>query len=309
MDYLVSVVNQLDEDTSAVDPRDIKCAVLHLQAAAEVLLKFRLLREHWSLAFPEPGVASKKKYLEANFKSCTMDDAVQRLWHIAGVSITEKEQKALRDLAQDRNALQHYGLTHNAKAVEARAGAVLDFLLRFLDEELLPQLSREEQQEISSDMEQVHDGLTRIQSFVTKRMNRLRGTELKGADNRILQCVICEQVALIVFPGGGRCHFCAVAWTALELARETGWGLSVQCPECDEGTLLLDGVHFAGSSSPTPHCFNCDTSYASDELGSCAVCGRPWSREGGDDGTISTLCSVCVRHVHHPDEHETPEGE
>ena len=42
VDYLVSVVNSLHGD-SEVGPREVKYAVLHLQAAAEVLLKARLL--------------------------------------------------------------------------------------------------------------------------------------------------------------------------------------------------------------------------------------------------------------------------
>jgi hypothetical protein len=37
----------------------------------------------------------------------------------------------LKALAKDRNALQHYGLSRNVHAIEARTGAVLDFLVRF----------------------------------------------------------------------------------------------------------------------------------------------------------------------------------
>jgi hypothetical protein len=41
--------------------RDIKYAVLHLQAAAEVLLKARLFREHWDLVFNDPGKATPRR--------------------------------------------------------------------------------------------------------------------------------------------------------------------------------------------------------------------------------------------------------
>ncbi|MDJ0466041.1 hypothetical protein [Streptomyces sp. H27-C3] len=38
------------------EPRDLKYAILHLQAAVEVLLKARLQREHWSqYAQPAPA--------------------------------------------------------------------------------------------------------------------------------------------------------------------------------------------------------------------------------------------------------------
>ncbi|MBQ1124285.1 hypothetical protein [Streptomyces sp. B15] len=69
---------------------------------------------------------------------------MQRLRNIASVAVTDKEETALADLGRDRNALQHYGLIHNARALEARAGRVLDFLVRFLDDTLIPDLDLEE---------------------------------------------------------------------------------------------------------------------------------------------------------------------
>jgi hypothetical protein len=50
------------------------------------------------------------------------------LWNIAAVPITDKEAKALTGLGKHRNKLQHFGLTAPARAVEAKAGEVLDFL-------------------------------------------------------------------------------------------------------------------------------------------------------------------------------------
>ncbi|MFK4272541.1 hypothetical protein [Streptomyces milbemycinicus] len=67
IDYLASVVEHFDENEWAVEPCDLKCAVLHLQAAAEVLLKARLLREHWSLAFQDPDERNSKK---GDFMNC-----------------------------------------------------------------------------------------------------------------------------------------------------------------------------------------------------------------------------------------------
>lgn len=40
------------------EPPNLKYAVLHLQAAAEVLLKVRLMRTYWALVFKEPGTAN-----------------------------------------------------------------------------------------------------------------------------------------------------------------------------------------------------------------------------------------------------------
>src|SRR5690242_18279809 len=151
IDYLASVVEHLDENKSDVGPRDLKYAVLHLQAAVEVLLKARLQREHWGLVFKDPGKATRKAFEGGDFESCGTDATIERLRDIAGIAIDRKEAEALKDLAKDRNALQHYGLTHNAHAVEARAGRVLDFLMRFLDTRLLPLLEGQERDRAEQD--------------------------------------------------------------------------------------------------------------------------------------------------------------
>ena len=56
LDYLESAIKHLRGHPSA---RDLKYAVLHLQAAVEVLLKVRLIREHWALVFRYPDKASR----------------------------------------------------------------------------------------------------------------------------------------------------------------------------------------------------------------------------------------------------------
>lgn len=58
MDYLDSVVDHLPGEPK---PRDLKYAVLHLLAATEALLKARLLQEHWSLVFRDPGRPDRRE--------------------------------------------------------------------------------------------------------------------------------------------------------------------------------------------------------------------------------------------------------
>ncbi|MFJ7159216.1 hypothetical protein ACIQUQ_30315 [Streptomyces sp. NPDC101118] len=297
IDYLGSVVDHLDEESGG-ELRDLKYAVLHLQAAAEVLLKVRLIHEHWSLVFKDPRNASKSKYDTAQFESCGTDAAVQRLRDIAGVPIDTGDAKALKDLAEDRNALQHYGLTRNAKAVQSRAGDVLDFLVRFLDEELLPRLNLAEQEEIVLDMARIREGLNRIETFIDTRMNRIRA-ELKAKADRVIDCPHCEQRAVVLTPGKAECRFCNEAWAEPEeLIAEYLYGhpdaetLVSQCPTCDEFTLS-EGIVFANGERELRYCFSCATHFDPAELTRCASCSRPWPHEGDDDGTTDTLCTTC----------------
>ncbi|WP_405729187.1 hypothetical protein OG885_09850 [Streptomyces sp. NBC_00028] len=298
IDYLVSVVERLDENTSVVDDRDLKYAVLHLQAAAEVLLKARLQLEHWSLVFKDPGTATRKAFDSADFESCGTVAAVDRLRDIAGLAFDKKETDALKELAKDRNALQHYGLTHSARAVEARAGRVLDFLMRFLEDDLLPLLSSREQGRAARDMVTVSEGVRNISSYVKRRLDRLRG-ELRGHESLTVQCPDCEQMTLVLVPGGGTCHFCGASWSSdASLASDfldvlNAEGL-VQCPQCDEYDVV-EGLVFADDpiASDTVFCLSCTARYTSAELTSCAGCLRWWPIEADDGGPIAPLCPGC----------------
>ncbi|MFE4631278.1 hypothetical protein [Streptomyces mirabilis] len=300
IDYLASVVEHLDENESAVGPRDLKYAVLHLQAAAEVLLKARLLHEHWSLVFKDPGIATRKAFENATFDSCSTTAAVARLRDIVGITIDKKETDALVALAKDRNALQHYGLTHNAAAVEARAGRVLDFLMSFLNEQLLPLLRGPEQEAASRDMILVELGVRNISSYVQLRLNRLRG-ELKGLERQTIRCPDCEQMTLVVTTGGGDCRFCGASWSSGEsFASDYLRGLDEPddlaelCPQCDE-YALVKGVAFVDSPAVRDmlHCFSCTARYTPEELVSCAGCSRSWPLEADVEGADATLCTDC----------------
>ncbi|MFF1399377.1 hypothetical protein ACFVZD_36965 [Streptomyces sp. NPDC058287] len=304
IDYLVSVVDHLQPDTGGT-PRDIKYAVLHLQAAAEVLLKARLVREHWSLVFRDPGTATHKSFLQASFESCTTTTAVQRLRNIAGLAISEKDASALKDLAETRNALQHYGLTHNARAVEARAATVLDFLLRFLAEEpLVPALSEDEEEAwahaAEADLDKVRDGVLAIQSFVTRRMNRLRGNELKGAEDRTVYCLECQQPALVLDDHGGVCHFCPIEWSASDLLTVYRFtddrdAPGHDCPNCSCPTLI-ERMSFADGKE-TLYCTSCRARPVPADLGSCNGCGRYWPWDTAHPDTGQILCLECQERI------------
>ncbi|MET8771787.1 serine/arginine repetitive matrix protein 1 [Streptomyces sp. NPDC004658] len=301
LDYLTSVVEHLDENESMVTTRDVKYAVLHLQAAVEVLLKARLMAEHWSLVFSRPEDATRKALEEATLSSVTTDQAVTRLRNIAAVPITDNEERALTGLGKHRNKLQHFGLTAPARAVEAKAGEVLDFLIRFVDEELLPRLGPEERREAERTLRGLRGGLVNINTFVKERTNRIRGEVKKeGAENRTIRCPDCDQMALVLGETAGpdeepvaACRFCASRWEPEELLsffRAEGQDEPSElnsCPQCGEW-MLGWGVPILGEPVvEVAFCFTCSVAFPA--LVGCDRCGRPTDAADGSAG----LCGSC----------------
>ncbi|MFD3330389.1 hypothetical protein [Streptomyces sp. NPDC058701] len=54
--------------------------------------------------------------------------------------------------------------------MKSQASEVLDFVISFLDKELLPPLSDDERSSFETDMERIHCGRRQIKAFVAKRL-------------------------------------------------------------------------------------------------------------------------------------------
>ncbi|MEV6730653.1 hypothetical protein [Streptomyces sp. NPDC051364] len=219
VDYLVSVVRLLRREKGEGDPspHDLKYAVLHLQAACEVLLKARLRQEHWTLVIKDASQTSKQKYDDGEFDSPTTAETIRRLVQVVGVQIEKRDKEAILALAGIRNQLQHWGLTESAAAVESRAADVLDFLIRFLDEELLEKIDADQRAAIADNMLEVRSGLGSINGYVTIRMDRLR-IVLKDVADHTVQCPDCTQFALHVDGAANKCLYCPRPWKVDQLA-------------------------------------------------------------------------------------------
>lgn len=306
VDYLVSVVELLArDDHGEPNPRDLKYAVLHLQAAVEVLLKARLQIEHWSLVVKDATKTSKQSYLSGDFESLTQVETIRKLSAVLGIDIAERDKQTLLSLAKTRNALQHWGLAESAPAVEARAADVLDFLIRFVDQHLLDSLDADARQEIDEDMRRVRDRLTGIRAYVRSRMERLRA-ELSESSARTVECPHCGQLALVVDGIRNECHFCPRVWLDFDMLAsryasdvlyfslrdiaDGGEDPRMECPDCDSETLVLGVRTAACPEGGVNICFSC--AHIFDVLEYCARCGRVFGAVGGE-----TVCGSCWNEI------------
>ncbi|MFF5435123.1 hypothetical protein ACFY5K_34555 [Streptomyces griseofuscus] len=268
MDYLVSAVKNLTEGSNPPSNRDLKYAVLHLQAATEVLLKARLVRVHWSLVFKNPGNAKLADFKKGSFDSCNLTATMDRLENIGQVAIDAKDREAIDDLSKARNALTHYGHTDNAYAVEAKAVKVLSFLINFIHKHLKPALSKEAEG-VEETMSVLRQKLRGIERLVKDRMQELTSS-LAPFSERTVECPVCFQWALVAGEREITCRFCLAAWdSAMYSAAEYGWiirgeddfpGLK-DCPEC-HASFVVGLVNTVDSKDvDVALCFHCGTVY------------------------------------------------
>lgn len=117
-DFLERGISEFDKDP--------KYSVIHFCAAVEMLLKARLMKEHWSLIVSKPEQADHARFVAGDFISVTMDEARVRIRDIAGEDISNDALSSFRALATHRNKMIHFfhaGLEADAKA---KAGIVAE---------------------------------------------------------------------------------------------------------------------------------------------------------------------------------------
>ncbi|MDX2554742.1 hypothetical protein [Streptomyces stelliscabiei] len=273
MDFLLSAFEHLSQNDGEPDARDLKYAVLHLQAAVEVLLKARLIREHWSLVFNDPGKAKKSDYDLGSFTSCGVQAAIDRLNNIVSLDISKDQALAVRALAATRNALTHLGHTGSAFAVESQAALVLDFLITFIIDHLQPVLTSELAY-VENKMEELGGELRNVKALVRERSQRLE-TELKPLAGRTVQCAECQQWTLVLGSREQelRCRFCLAALSPSAFAAWYAESYTSSfydadaphpiraCPDCNACTVVFGAVVSENRRANVDICFGCGKDY------------------------------------------------
>jgi hypothetical protein len=103
VDYLLEATN----DLNAREERKLKYAVLHLSGAVELVFKARLIQEHWSLVFTNPGKATRGQFENGDFTSADFQEVQNRLASICRLNFSE-HQPVLQALRHLRNRLEHF---------------------------------------------------------------------------------------------------------------------------------------------------------------------------------------------------------
>lgn len=98
-----------------------KYSVIHFCAAVEMLLKARLMKEHWSLIVSKPEQANLAKFMAGDFTSVTLEEARARIRDVAGEDIGDDAYGSFRTLANHRNKMVHF--FHPAMDSDDRAKA------------------------------------------------------------------------------------------------------------------------------------------------------------------------------------------
>ena len=292
----------LDQLWTEGEKHHLKYSVINFYTGVELLLKARLMMEHWALVVSELKHADSEKFLSGDFKSVGLDETNDRLKKIAGYKLPQATIRTFNSLQKHRNQMVHFFHPTNLRS---KAGKKLKsqvvteqcagwFFLR----RLIGEAWKGEFKKYQSRIDRANVHMKRHKNYlhtVYKQIEpELKAEVSKGAD--LGHCYSCGYAAHVideVGPCESKCRVC------------TAYGsfLRHDCKSCPSTFLIDDGFE---SPQPCPHC---DEPVTRDELLEAystegQMTGKEFHTEGGYGscaecsgyhtvGTISEDWSFC----------------
>jgi hypothetical protein len=85
-----------------------KYSVIHFYSAVELLVKARLMAEHWSLIVSKRQEPDMQDFIGGNFQSVTLDEAANRLQKVVQSGLSDQELQSFRNVRKHRNKMVHF---------------------------------------------------------------------------------------------------------------------------------------------------------------------------------------------------------
>lgn len=299
LDFVLSSANQLkllihteEENTKK---RLLKYSLLHLFSGIELILKYRLLHEHWTYVYADMNKADKQAFLSGDFKdfkSISCDKVFERLSKLCNIEIKQHHKDEVNKLKNLRNRTMHFEVSGNVNAIEGHINKNITFIIRFISDHL-PFSNLLDEQALLSEIKSVLKELTNHYNNAIL-LAKIAAKE-KGLLGFLNTCIECGEKFLYISEGTGECIFCNEKYDGEGLARlylakqgiyeystvkDGGEYPCYTCPECNRHSfVVLYGDDFA-------QCFTCETQYAISEITFCSCCNEPYIGSG-------VMCSSC----------------
>jgi hypothetical protein len=273
-DYILDAVLQLQGKRPS--KKRIKYGIVHLWSGIELLLKRRLMDEHWSLIFRDINKADKRALESGEFISVYFDDAVARLKKICSVDLSNY-QDTLNKIREDRNKLEHFQISLTKPVVISNLVHAWSFILDFA----VSHLNLNDDPIASELFEKIKFKMIEHEAFIDKRkktvapeIQRLKSEEYPYT---IIDCPICFQESLILKGETCNCLFCITdldwesameKWVILKEGYYRYYDkdrlvdpLIIECPECEFEALYRFEGGDAQPPDPAAICFHCGESF------------------------------------------------
>lgn len=305
-------------DDRLSEEQQVKYSTIHLYEGVELLLKARLMREHWSLIVDDLDRSSKEDVEKGDFVSVNYDAARKRLNAVCGVQLDDRAKQAFNQLRQFRNRYVHFTCSDPRPSVMGAQLQAWHHALKLLESGFLGHLAPSHLTQI----EAVKREMMRSEDFLNTRFQQAQNEikEAREAGQLVARCPTCGKKSLLTGAGGAACPVCGISeeyavaaaeryesdkvpwWDIKDGAtpREAGW-----CEECGLHSVVEAGKDLSKQvldrlepvkprrGEKVYVCFSCGEPALERARMDCASCGALFFNSGG--GVEPAECPACDR--------------
>ena len=124
-------------------PYSIKQVIVNLSSCMELLIKFRLLEEHWAFIFDDVNKAKEHSLGTGNFVSVSFARGIERLRNLCGID-AQKYFTASQHLQSYRNKIVHFTLSDNFEAILNVVANSIEDINSFTSDEIIPYIENDD---------------------------------------------------------------------------------------------------------------------------------------------------------------------
>lgn len=279
------VSKAIDQLWNEASPDALKYSVINFYSGIELLLKARLMREHWSLVVADPNKADIDEFLNGEAQTVGLKQAVQRLKSVAKITVHANAVSSFDELRKHRNRMVHFYHPidgNDPDRDKQREAVVLEqcrgwfYLRRLLGDEWSDVFAAFQARiaEINASMKHHREYLRTVYEQIRPELETERR---KGAF--LATCSACGFEAQVLDEMGPQEHRCRVC-----LSEESFLLHKCSNDGCGEKILLPEGEHESWE------CSHCGSSVDLDEvLTEYTIEGK----SDHDDPHTPALCTEC----------------
>jgi len=200
LDFLESSVDYLSNQDSGLS--ELQFSLIHLTSSIELILKARIIEEHWTLVIDDLKNINEKRFLSGDFRSISVSEALDRVVNVCGCNIDDKKKAKLQRLFKARNKIIHIGFGVSRDHAIAILIDTISFIYDFVEDASLFAQDSKLKIRYRGIKEKIH----KLEEFVADRLNHIQN-DLK-TEKVIVRCPNCWQQTVILDEDTRSCLFC-----------------------------------------------------------------------------------------------------
>lgn len=216
--------------------KEPKYSVIHFHAAIELIMKARLLWEHWTLIIARPETANLKSFRSGDFQSVSIKDAKARLESAVQDGLSQAEYQCFLRLSDHRNRMVHFYHPGNVGNKVELDKIVAEQCLAWYHVNRIFERWTEQFQSYRRKIAKIDRAMHKHRKYLKAKFGALQG-DIKRAKDKGITFSTCPSCGFESFGEnamdepilGYECVVCKACET----------GLVVDCPECGTPNKLI----------------------------------------------------------------------